>query len=279
MLFNNAIYKGVGTLDRVADLTSESMLNMFTGNFVHQVLLIQAVLPHMLERGSGTIIDMVSGSARLDPPGAAGEGGWGILYSASKAAFGRVAGGINAEHRSAGMRAFNVDPGNVVTEARKAIKTDDEYSAGYGSEPAEATGKVVAWLATDPGRRPVPRQVDLRPEAVLRPGPVARLDVRASRLRVSASGDGVGVAPGAQHHARRGAGRRAVLDHRHAADEHPHDALGTGGETGGVAGEVGDERGVVGADRLGVEQHEVGDRALAQHAAVAQPEQRRRLRW
>jgi NADP-dependent 3-hydroxy acid dehydrogenase YdfG len=151
VLFNNAIYKGVGTLDKVADLTSESMMNMFTGNFINQVLLIQAVLPHMLERGSGTIIDMVSGSARLDPPAPAGDGGWGILYSASKAAFGRVAGGINADHRSAGVRAFNVDPGNVVTEARKAIKPDDEYSEGFGSEPAEATGKVVAWLATDPG--------------------------------------------------------------------------------------------------------------------------------
>jgi NAD(P)-dependent dehydrogenase (short-subunit alcohol dehydrogenase family) len=151
VLFNNAIYKGVGTLDRVTDLTPESMLNMFTGNFVHQVLLIQAVLPHMLERGGGTIIDMVSGSARLDPPGPPGEGGWGILYSASKAAFGRVAGGVNAEHRAAGIRAYNVDPGNVVTEARKAIKPDDEYSEGFGSEPAEATGKVVAWLATDPG--------------------------------------------------------------------------------------------------------------------------------
>ena len=151
VLFNNAIYKGVGTLDKVADLTSESMMNMFTGNFINQVLLIQAVLPHMLERGRGTIIDMVSGSARLDPPAPAGEGGWGILYSASKAAFGRVAGGINADHRAAGVKAFNVDPGNVVTEARKAIKSDDEYSEGFGSEPAEATGKVVAWLATDPG--------------------------------------------------------------------------------------------------------------------------------
>jgi len=151
VLFNNAIYKGVGTLDRVADLTPESMHDMFTGNFVHQVLLIQAVLPHMLERGRGTIINMVSGSARLDPQAPPGEGGWGILYSGSKAAFARVAGGINAEYRSAGIKAFNVDPGNVVTEARKAIKADDEYSAGYGSEPAEATGKVVAWLARDPG--------------------------------------------------------------------------------------------------------------------------------
>ena len=57
---------------------------------------------------------------------------------------------MNAEYRAQGIKAFNVDPGNVVTEARKAAKPDDEYSSGYGSEPAEATGKVVAWLATDP---------------------------------------------------------------------------------------------------------------------------------
>ncbi len=150
VLFNNAIFRGVGTLDRIADLTVLSMTNLMKGNFMHQILLIQAVLPHMLAAGGGTIIDMVSGSARLDPAGPPGEGGWGILYSASKAAFGRVAGGVNAEYRARGVKAFNVDPGNVVTEARKAAKPDDEYSSGYGSEPAEATGKVVAWLATDP---------------------------------------------------------------------------------------------------------------------------------
>ncbi|NCY17087.1 MAG: SDR family oxidoreductase [Actinobacteria bacterium] len=151
VLYNNAIFRGVGTLDRIADLTMESMTALMVGNFMHQILLIQQVLPHMVERGTGSIINMVSGSARLDPPGPPGEGGWGILYSASKAAFARVAGGINAEYRTAGVRAFNVDPGNVVTEARRAAKPDDEYSSGFGSEPAEATGTVVAWLATDPG--------------------------------------------------------------------------------------------------------------------------------
>jgi NAD(P)-dependent dehydrogenase (short-subunit alcohol dehydrogenase family) len=151
VLFNNAIYRGVGSLDRIEDLTVESMTAMFTGNFMHQILLIQAVLPHMRERGSGIIIDMVSGSARHDPPGPPGEGGWGILYSGSKAAFGRVAGGLNAEHLAAGIKSFNVDPGNVVTEVRKAAKPEDEYEAEFGSVPAEATGKVVAWLASDPG--------------------------------------------------------------------------------------------------------------------------------
>jgi NAD(P)-dependent dehydrogenase (short-subunit alcohol dehydrogenase family) len=151
VLFNNAVFRGVGNLDRIEDLTPQSMMDVFTGNFIHQILLIQGVLPHMKERGSGSVINMVSGSARWDPPGAPGEGGWGILYSGSKAAFGRVAGGMNAEHLASGIKSYNVDPGNVITEARKAVRPDDEYEGEFGSAPAEATGRVVAWLATDPG--------------------------------------------------------------------------------------------------------------------------------
>jgi len=150
VLFNNAIYQGLGVMDRLMDLTPDSLDRLVRGNFVHQVLLVQQVLPHMAERGSGRVIDMVSGSARHDPPGPPGEGGWGIGYSASKAAFGRVAGGIEAEYGAAGVRAFNVDPGNVVTEKRRALHPDDDFEAGFGSAPAAATGAVVAWLASSP---------------------------------------------------------------------------------------------------------------------------------
>lgn len=147
VLFNNAIVQGVGTMDRILDLTPESILRLCAGNYAHQVLLTQQVLPHMIERGAGCVINMVSGSARLDPIAPAGAGGWGIGYSASKAAFARVAGGINAEFGPAVM-AFNVDPGNVITEKRRARKPKDEFESNYGSEPPEATGAVVAWLAT-----------------------------------------------------------------------------------------------------------------------------------
>ena len=150
VLFNNAIYQGVGVMDRVLDLSQEALDNLVRGNFSHQILLIQQVLPHMVERGSGRVIDMVSGSARHDPPGPPGEGGWGIAYSATKAAFGRVAGGIEAEYGALGVHAFNVDPGNVVTEKRRALHPDDTFEAGFGSAPAEATGEVVAWLASAP---------------------------------------------------------------------------------------------------------------------------------
>src|SRR5829696_7546148 len=63
VLFNNAIYAAGATMDRIMDLTPDSMLKLMAGNYANQVLLIQQVLPHMLERGSGRIINMVSGSA------------------------------------------------------------------------------------------------------------------------------------------------------------------------------------------------------------------------
>lgn len=150
VLLNNAIYAGGGTMDRILDLTPQRLLTLMAGNYAHQILLIQQVIPHMLERGSGRIINMVSGSARQDPVAPAGAGGWGIGYSASKAAFARVAGGIEAEFAAGGVRAFNVDPGNVITEKRRALRPVDAFEGAYGSEPPEATAAVVAWLATSP---------------------------------------------------------------------------------------------------------------------------------
>ena len=117
------------------------------GNFARQLRLIQLVVPHMIERGRGRIINMVSGSARHDPPGPAGAGGWGIVYAGSKAAFGRVAGGIEAEFKDQGVHAFNVDPGNVITEKRRLQHPDDDFESGFGSAPAKPPARVVGWLA------------------------------------------------------------------------------------------------------------------------------------
>lgn len=150
VLFNNAIFAGGATMDRILDLTPDRALQLMLGNYAHQLLLIQQVIPHMLERGSGRIINMVSGSARLDPVAPAGAGGWGIGYSASKAAFARVAGGIEAEFAERGVRAFNVDPGNVITEKRRALRPVDDFEDNYGAEPPEATAAAVAWLASSP---------------------------------------------------------------------------------------------------------------------------------
>ena len=55
VLFNNAIFQARASMDRIIDLTADSMTRLVTGNYVHQLLLIQQVIPHMVERGSGRI--------------------------------------------------------------------------------------------------------------------------------------------------------------------------------------------------------------------------------
>lgn len=134
------------------DATPESLRESWEGNFLHQVLLTQQVLGPMLDRGTGTIANMASSSATYDPPAGPGDGGWGLGYAASKAAFGRMAGSINAELGGRGIRAFNVDPGFVVTESALARGGTEAIAeqGGYPSADPAASGRVIAWLATSP---------------------------------------------------------------------------------------------------------------------------------
>jgi NAD(P)-dependent dehydrogenase (short-subunit alcohol dehydrogenase family) len=149
LLVNNAIVH-LGH-PRLLDADLDDVMGTMTGNYLHQLALVQAVLPAMLDQGGGTIVNMASGSATTDPPGPPDEGGWSIAYSASKAALGRLAGGINAEHRRHGVRAFNVDPGFVVTESMRARGGAEEIeAAGFDTAPMDAAGKVIAWLASSP---------------------------------------------------------------------------------------------------------------------------------
>jgi NAD(P)-dependent dehydrogenase (short-subunit alcohol dehydrogenase family) len=150
LLVNNAI--AVVGHPAIADATVDVVSRTMLGNFVHQLALTQAVLPAMVEQGGGTVVNMASGSACTDPPAPPDEGGWSLVYSASKAAFGRIAGCVNAEYGRYGVRAFNVDPGFVVTESMRARGGAEEIeAAGFPTAPMDAAGKVIAWLATDPG--------------------------------------------------------------------------------------------------------------------------------
>ncbi|MGI5326462.1 SDR family NAD(P)-dependent oxidoreductase [Actinomadura nitritigenes] len=151
VLVNNAVAHLAGTHERFLDLDVDVAERVMAGNYLNQIALIQAVLPAMLERGDGTIVNLCSGSATSDPPGPPGEGGWGVAYAASKAAFGRLAGAVNAEYLGRGIRAFNLDPGFVVTDAgaaRGGLATlRDE---GFEPTPEEAPGAAVVWLVTAP---------------------------------------------------------------------------------------------------------------------------------
>ena len=151
VLVNNAYAQTVGNMDRILGIEIDDAQAMVVGNYLHQLALVQVVLPSMIERGNGIVIGLASGSATLDPPAPPGEGGWGLSYAASKAAFGRIAGAINSEYRGAGIKAFNLSPGFVITESGKARGGAHAIvDAGFAATPASVPAAAAVWLATDP---------------------------------------------------------------------------------------------------------------------------------
>lgn len=151
LLVNNAIVQLGGGHERLLAQDLDVAERMVRGNYLAQLALVQAVLPAMVAQGGGTIVTMASGSATTDPPAPPDEGGWSLAYAASKAACGRIAGAVNAEYLSQGIRAFNVDPGFVVTEAMRARGGAEAIEEkGFELAPVDAAGRVIAWLAGDP---------------------------------------------------------------------------------------------------------------------------------
>jgi NAD(P)-dependent dehydrogenase (short-subunit alcohol dehydrogenase family) len=148
VLVNNAIYQGPGTMDRILDLPLELAERCLVGDYLHPLLLTQLLLPQMLERGQGRLVNMLSEAAFTTPPAPAGRGGWGVAYAAAKAAFHRVTDMCHVEFHDAGIWAFSVAPGLTLTESMRASGTDKALlAAGHVPAPPEVAGEVVAWLA------------------------------------------------------------------------------------------------------------------------------------
>ena len=150
VLLNNGIYVGPANMQLVLDLDLDDARTLFEANILAQIYLIQRVLPGMLDRNRGLILNMVSGSALHDPPAPANKGGWGFAYAASKAALIRLAGVLAIEHADSEVRFVNLEPGFVLTEAMKLNDPDGQLSKFVVGAPMEVPASVIAWLATDP---------------------------------------------------------------------------------------------------------------------------------
>ena len=151
VLVNNGRYIGPGHMDRLLDTPLELLERQLRANVLAPLLLCQLVLPGMVARGSGVVVDITSSAGYGDPPAAAGDGGWGAGYGISKAGMHRIAGFVNAEHAADGVRAYNVQPGFIATERMAA----DMGEFGFvGGSPPDVVGAVVAWLVEHPDEAP-----------------------------------------------------------------------------------------------------------------------------
>ena len=112
------------------------------------VLAAKHFLPGMIERGGGRVINLSTRHNYQKQGGPPGQGGAGVSYNCSKAACGKIADGLAAEHDRDGILAFDLDPGPVMTER---FHTQGDR-LGYPKAlfcPVEVPAMAALWLATD----------------------------------------------------------------------------------------------------------------------------------
>jgi len=105
VLVNNA---GVGFFKLTEEVTVEEWKKIFEVNVQGVFLATKAVLPHMKERKSGTIITISSDVARYTIPN-------GAAYTATKYAVQGFSGSVAQEVREYGIRVGTINPGMVDT--------------------------------------------------------------------------------------------------------------------------------------------------------------------
>jgi NAD(P)-dependent dehydrogenase (short-subunit alcohol dehydrogenase family) len=84
-------------------------------NLIGAYYVIRAVLPGMIERGHGDIINVSSGAAHRPLEG------W-SAYCAGKAGLAMLTRSIDLEHRAAGIRVFGFQPGTTDTDMQVTIR-------------------------------------------------------------------------------------------------------------------------------------------------------------
>jgi NAD(P)-dependent dehydrogenase (short-subunit alcohol dehydrogenase family) len=110
VLVNNA---GHGYRAAVEEAVEEQVNELFATNFFGPLALIQAVLPSMRERRSGTIVNISSIGARSCPLGAG-------LYAATKAALEALSASLLKEVEPLGIGVLVVEPGAFRTGYKRS---------------------------------------------------------------------------------------------------------------------------------------------------------------
>lgn len=149
VLINNAIYQGPDLNIPLMEITPQTLEKVAKAYLYAPVQIVQMLIPNMLERNAGCIINITSGAGEKDPPIPAIDGGWGYAYGAGKAAISRLSGMISTEHGKQGIRAFTVNPGVVNTETLRATLGDRGVKAlGQAVVEPEIIAEVLLWIAT-----------------------------------------------------------------------------------------------------------------------------------
>ncbi|KAH8179088.1 short chain dehydrogenase domain-containing protein [Sarocladium implicatum] len=140
VLVNNA---GGPITSSLENFTEEMSRKQMEINFFGPLFTIQAVLPSMRKRRSGTIINLTSASGQVSVPS-------GALYSASKFALEGATEGLLAETAEFGITSLIVQPGAFRTNFFGGMinggELDDDYKTG-------SVGKTLAVFDQSHGKQ------------------------------------------------------------------------------------------------------------------------------
>ena len=148
VVVNVAHYRGPGYDAGLIGTPLDVFEKTLTGDIMAPLLILQKVVPGMVARGTGTIVQMSSFVAANNPPGPPGKGGWGMAYAVGKGGFDRIAGVLAAEVAGTGVLVYNVEPGLTAYGERLEIQRRD-YPWAEVNEP-DTIGAAVAWLVGHP---------------------------------------------------------------------------------------------------------------------------------
>jgi NAD(P)-dependent dehydrogenase (short-subunit alcohol dehydrogenase family) len=152
ILFNNA---GIINFGSVVDASIDDWDALMATNVRGVFLVSRAVLPHMIQAGHGSIINMASNLGLVGTRGAA-------AYATSKGAIVQLTRAMALDHAGDGIRVNCVCPGTIETplvqrqrvgrtqeqDRQAAERTRLRFPIGRIGEPEEVAG-LVAFLASD----------------------------------------------------------------------------------------------------------------------------------
>jgi uncharacterized protein len=123
VLINNAGMQWVGATAAISAETAESMMRL---NLIAPLMLTRAVLPGMLQRGRGTIVDVASMAGVAPARGMS----W---YGATKAGLTSFSESLRTELEGSGLNVVTVFPGPV--ETPMAAKAREQLQQAAGKVP------------------------------------------------------------------------------------------------------------------------------------------------
>jgi short-subunit dehydrogenase len=140
LLVNNA---GFGAYGDFADIDAEQQARMVDLNCRAPLLLTQAFLPEMRERGTGGVIFLASVAGYQPTPLYA-------TYGATKAFNLMLAEALWAELRELGVAVLGLSPGYTPTEFQQVAKSEDPNPPGGWTSPAEVVETALDAIGGGP---------------------------------------------------------------------------------------------------------------------------------